>query len=78
MLLLFHYLLETGQERSVLVSQGPCIFLTRLLIAIPFEVGRDRAQTLALCVCLNSLAVNAGFLLLDRTYVVALGKQERS
>lgn len=72
----FHSLLETGRGRSVLVSQGPSIFLTRLLIVIPAEVARDYAQMLALFVCFSSLVVEAGFLL-DNTYVV-LGKQERS
>lgn len=67
MLGLSHYLLETGQGSSVLVSQGLCIFLTRLLNVIPVEGGRDYAHTLSLYVGFNSLAVNAGFLLLERT-----------
>lgn len=73
MLQLFRSLLETGQGRSVLVSQGPCIFLTRLLTAVPAEAASDHAQSLAPFVYLSPFAVNAGFLL-DNTDV-ALGKQ---
>lgn len=73
MLQLFCSLLETGQGRSVLVSQGPRTFLTRLLTAVPAEAASDHAQTLAPFVCFSPLAVSAGFLL-DNTDV-ALGKQ---
>lgn len=62
---LFHCLLEIGQGRSVLVSQGPCIFLTRLL-NVPAVGGRDYAQTLALRVHFTPLAVIDDVLFTDR------------